>query len=185
MIIDVSEKKVRQLKRKRARPKTTVPTAALAAETNTWTGVGWRLSNDAQPVPAVPPAPIRLEEDIVTVPRQRHTSKSRNATTPDLRDSIEGQSSGEDGGTPTRTTRPWWNRIVAYLGKYQAPKKRLRVCESVSLGEKRFLAIVRVDSESFLLGGATGNVAMLAKLSQPDNFTSVLKQKSEAAGLLQ
>ena len=39
------------------------------------------------------------------------------------------------------------------------------MCESVSLGEKRFVAVVQVDGERFLIGGAAGSVAMLTKLA--------------------
>jgi Flagellar biosynthesis protein, FliO len=78
-----------------------------------------------------------------------------------------------------------WERFASFLRTHSRPKKRLRVCESVSLGEKRFLAIVSVDSESFLLGGSTGNVAMLAKLTNPETFSSTLARESGAFGLSQ
>lgn len=89
---------------------------------------------------------------------------------------------------PTKKGKPvssWWRRVAARMAKFQAPKKRLRVCESVSLGDKRFLAIVRVDSQSFLLGGSTGSVAMLARLNEPETFASVLQQTSAGTGLAQ
>ena len=37
----------------------------------------------------------------------------------------------------------------------------------LSLGEKRFVAIVQVDGEQFLLGGSATQVALLAKLEVP------------------
>jgi len=77
-----------------------------------------------------------------------------------------------------------WARLARFF-RMRTPEKRLRVCESVSLGEKRFLAIVRVDSESFLLGGSTGNVSMLAKLQDPGAFSAMLQTKSAEAGCLQ
>jgi hypothetical protein len=83
------------------------------------------------------------------------------------------------------TQRGLWNFFLRYFRNMRAPQKRLRVCESVSLGEKRFLAIVRVDSESFLLGGSTGSVSMLAKLNEPGSFSAVLQNKSVEAGSLQ
>jgi len=81
--------------------------------------------------------------------------------------------------------RGFWNIFLRYFRNIRAPQKRLRVCESVSLGEKRFLAIVRVDSESFLLGGSTGSVSMLAKLNDPGSFSAVLQNKSVEASSLQ
>ena len=50
----------------------------------------------------------------------------------------------------------------------------MKVCESVSLGDKRFMAIVRVDGQQYLVGGATNAVSLLAHLpgqesqNQPD-----------------
>jgi len=42
--------------------------------------------------------------------------------------------------------------------------RRIRLCETLSLGERRFLALVRVDQQQFLIGGAGNSVALLAQL---------------------
>jgi hypothetical protein len=42
--------------------------------------------------------------------------------------------------------------------------KRLRVAESVSLGEKRFVALVSVEGREFLIGGGTQGMSLLADL---------------------
>lgn len=42
--------------------------------------------------------------------------------------------------------------------------RRLRVAETVSLGEKRFVSILQVDGEQFLVGGSPSSVVLLAKL---------------------
>lgn len=42
--------------------------------------------------------------------------------------------------------------------------RRLRVAETISLGEKRFVSIVEVDGEQFLIGGSAANLVLLAKL---------------------
>lgn len=42
--------------------------------------------------------------------------------------------------------------------------RRLKVAETVSLGEKRFVAILQVDGEQFLVGGSPSNIVLLAKL---------------------
>ena len=42
--------------------------------------------------------------------------------------------------------------------------RRLRVTDTVSLGEKRFVSIVEVDGARFLIGGAVGSVSLLAAL---------------------
>lgn len=55
-------------------------------------------------------------------------------------------------------------------------KKRLRICESVSLGDKRFLAVIQVDGEQFLVGGAANSVAMLAQLDKRVSFSDLLNE---------
>ncbi len=42
--------------------------------------------------------------------------------------------------------------------------KRMRVVETVALGEKRFAAVLQVDGMQFLIGGGAGNVALLTAL---------------------
>ena len=48
--------------------------------------------------------------------------------------------------------------------KVQPARKTLRVCETVSLGERRFVAVVQVDEERYLIGGGTGSVSLLSRL---------------------
>src|SRR5690606_36374522 len=43
-------------------------------------------------------------------------------------------------------------------------EKRLRLCETLSLGEKRFLAVVQVERQQFLVGGAGSSIALLTEL---------------------
>ncbi len=45
-----------------------------------------------------------------------------------------------------------------------AGAKRLRVIETVALGEKRFAAVLQVDGVQFLVGGGAGTVVLLATL---------------------
>jgi len=40
----------------------------------------------------------------------------------------------------------------------------MRLCETLSLGERRFLAVVRVDDEQFLIGGAGNSISLLTRL---------------------
>jgi flagellar biogenesis protein FliO len=54
--------------------------------------------------------------------------------------------------------------------------RRLRVAETVSLGEKRFVAVVQVDGRHFLLAGGPNNIALLAQLDTQENFGEVLKK---------
>lgn len=50
--------------------------------------------------------------------------------------------------------------------------RRLRVSETVSLGEKRFVSILCVDGEQFLVGGSSSNVVLLAKLDKGEPVSS-------------
>ena len=49
--------------------------------------------------------------------------------------------------------------------------RRLKVAETVSLGEKRFVSILQVDGEQFLLGGSSSNIVLLAKLESSSDGT--------------
>ncbi len=55
-------------------------------------------------------------------------------------------------------------------------KRRLQVADTVSLGEKRFVAVVQVDGRHFLLAGGPTNIALLAQLNEKDDFGEVLKK---------
>jgi len=82
--------------------------------------------------------------------------------------------------TSQRGTSHWlagaWKWALKHLRSGHA-RKRLRVCESVSLGEKRFVAVIEVDGEQFLVGGASSSVATLARLGPSQVFSDVLKQR--------
>jgi len=72
-----------------------------------------------------------------------------------------------------------WSWLQGRL-KTQQSKKRLRVCESVSLGEKRFIAVVQVDGEQFLVGGSSSSVSTLAHLEQPREFADVFRRYGQS-----
>lgn len=52
----------------------------------------------------------------------------------------------------------------------QLSSRRLRVAESISLGEKRSVSIVQVDGAQFLIGCSTGSVQLLAVLDGKDGM---------------
>lgn len=68
-----------------------------------------------------------------------------------------------------------WGWLRAWQGT-RSPTRRLRVAETVSLGEKRFVAVVQVDGRHFLLAGGAANIALLAQLDTQENFGEVLKK---------
>ncbi|ADW70917.1 flagellar biosynthetic protein FliO [Granulicella tundricola] len=55
----------------------------------------------------------------------------------------------------------------------QIATRRLKVAETVSLGEKRFVSILQVDGAQFLIGGAAGNVTLLAILDKQQDAVSM------------
>jgi hypothetical protein len=55
-----------------------------------------------------------------------------------------------------------WSFLQA---KYKiSTTKRLRVSETISLGEKRFVAILAVEGREFLIGGGVSGMSLLAQL---------------------
>lgn len=53
-------------------------------------------------------------------------------------------------------------------------RRRMRVTETVSLGDKRFVAILQVDGERILIGGSPGSVSLLKELKADETFGDVL-----------
>ena len=68
-----------------------------------------------------------------------------------------------------------WGWLQALSGA-RSSTRRLRVAETVSLGEKRFVAVVQVDGRHFLLAGGPTNIALLAQLDTKEAFGDVLNK---------
>jgi hypothetical protein len=63
--------------------------------------------------------------------------------------------------------------------------KRLRVSETISLGEKRFVAIVAVEGREFLIGGGVSGMSLLAQLGSGAGATSDIGQQfGDGGGVL-
>jgi flagellar biogenesis protein FliO len=60
-----------------------------------------------------------------------------------------------------RRLRLWWERFRRFSRR--APR-RLRLCESLPLGERRFVAVVEFERSRFLVGGTTSSLVLLARL---------------------
>jgi flagellar biogenesis protein FliO len=69
---------------------------------------------------------------------------------------------------PLRGIARFWARIVAALSrvKISRAKKDLRICETVSLGEKRLLAIVEFEGQRLLIGATTQSIVLLPTRSK-------------------
>ncbi|HMD83911.1 MAG TPA: flagellar biosynthetic protein FliO [Terriglobia bacterium] len=65
-----------------------------------------------------------------------------------------------------------WAVSLKYLWQWVQravkPRKarRLRVCETLSLGERRFLAVIEFDRQEFLVGGSGSSLTLLARLHE-------------------
>lgn len=64
--------------------------------------------------------------------------------------------------------------ILSKLRSQAAAAKKLKLVETVSLGEKRFVAIIHAEGRNYLVGGGSSGVALLAQLD---------KQQSEEVGI--
>ena len=47
---------------------------------------------------------------------------------------------------------------------------------TVSLGDKRFVALIQIDGLQFLVGGGATNVALLAQLNGKESFGDLLQE---------
>jgi flagellar biogenesis protein FliO len=61
-----------------------------------------------------------------------------------------------------------WARLEGLWGRVlrmsRRPAKTLRLCESLPLGERRFVAVVEVEKERFLVGGTANSLVLLSRL---------------------
>ncbi len=72
-------------------------------------------------------------------------------------------STGPETAWPAALKEVWgWARRA--LGPRKV--RRLRVRETLSLGDKRFLAVIEFDRQEFLVGGSGNSLALLARLHE-------------------
>jgi flagellar biogenesis protein FliO len=55
-----------------------------------------------------------------------------------------------------------WQRVCGISSR---PVRRLRVCESLGLGDRRFVAVIEFDQSRFLIGGTSNSMVLLARLA--------------------
>jgi len=83
---------------------------------------------------------------------------------------------------PAEPQRGLLSRAFSFLRAGSAPTKQLRLVETISLGEKRFAAILYADGRRFLVGGGTAGVSLLAPLDEtPESLEDIesLQELSE------
>jgi flagellar biogenesis protein FliO len=64
-------------------------------------------------------------------------------------------------GSLWRRGRALWQQLIE-VGKRRP--KSLRLCESLSMGDRRFVAVIAYEHSRFLLGGTSGSLVLLARL---------------------
>jgi flagellar biogenesis protein FliO len=72
-------------------------------------------------------------------------------------------------GTPALPAREslWRRGWALWQQLIEAGRRRpksLRVCESLSMGDRRFIAVIAYQHSRFLLGGTSGSLVLLARL---------------------
>jgi len=89
----------------------------------------------------------------------------------------------ERNASPSRTLPRTGTLLLTLLARLAAQakkirvrpnRKRLRVCETVPLGDKRFVAVIQVDDQQFLLGGSASSISLLAQLEKPAELAKAL-----------
>jgi len=68
-----------------------------------------------------------------------------------------------------------WRRVLRLR---RAAPKRLRLCESLPLGEHRFVAVVEFDTARFLVGGTSSSLVLLSRLDEADEPAEGKQQDS-------
>jgi hypothetical protein len=67
-----------------------------------------------------------------------------------------------------------------FSGKLRlVPERKLRVVERLSLGERKFVAILQVEGRKFLIGGSSSSLSMLAALDGAADRADVLKPPTD------
>lgn len=78
--------------------------------------------------------------------------------------------------THTQVERPGLlSRAISLLRFASPAAKQLKLLESVSLGDKRFVALVHADGRRFLVGGGSSGVSLLAQLEESPKSTENLR----------
>ena len=88
-----------------------------------------------------------------------------------------------------KTPRPWWKAFLQWAlrafrsfltrARSSRTQKTLHLRETLPLGEKRFVAVVEVDQERFLIGASANSVSMLARLQAPESFARTLERTKD------
>lgn len=76
----------------------------------------------------------------------------------------------------SRATRWLQARVWRWRSR---PQPQLRLCESLALGEHRFVSVIEFDTAKFLVGGTGNSLAILAVLSTPSAPTRAWEKEEK------
>lgn len=66
---------------------------------------------------------------------------------------------------PDVVRRRIWHRLAgAWTRRFQPRRRRLRLAETLDLGERRLVAVVEFEGQRFLIAATSSSVALLAAL---------------------
>jgi hypothetical protein len=120
-----------------------------------------------------PPITSRILEE---VPEPEPTPISKgNTATPSVSPSDLRPVRKEASPPPSPPRSGTMMRVFSWLQKRATLRatKQLRVSETVSLGEKRFVAIIQVEDRKFLIGGGASSVSLLTQLDAATESVSI------------
>ena len=72
----------------------------------------------------------------------------------------------------------WGEKIRAWMLRMRRPARQLRMCESLSLGEKRLVAVLQFEGQRYLVGATGSSISLLSQL--PDSAGSSAQEKGQA-----
>jgi flagellar biogenesis protein FliO len=75
------------------------------------------------------------------------------------------EQAAQDGKNATSKLVAFLTRICSAASGHRR-ERRLRLCETISLGEKRFVAVVEYGQHKFLLAGTPQNISLLQRLDE-------------------
>lgn len=75
----------------------------------------------------------------------------------------------------------WSKDVWNWLARVRVRRKprELRLCESLSLGEKRVVAVIQYEGQRFLIGAGAQSVNLLCRLDEAAEFPELLSQWCE------
>jgi flagellar biogenesis protein FliO len=70
--------------------------------------------------------------------------------------------------------KEWWRQfLTGWIGQLfgglsaKRKERKIELCETLSFGDRRFVALIAVEGQKFLVGGASNSISLLTSLPQP------------------